>query len=105
MDENQTDVLEAVQADLGERLTPAAEQAVEAVKAGYVAQGHVVSGQMVRNVYAIVNRTEGWFKIVVPDFYAAFLEFGTAHQPARHPLANIMAGNMEKTAEILGGTE
>jgi HK97 gp10 family phage protein len=97
------ETLRAVADDIGDRLQAAADQAVEAAKQAYRDQNHVRSGEMVNGITSYVDRDGLRFKVIVPAFYSAFLEFGTKHQPARYVLQNAMHANLENTIRILEG--
>lgn len=97
------ETLRAVSADLGTRLQAAADQAVEAAKDAYRAGGHVKSGNLVGGILAYVDAEGLRFKVIVPAFYSAFLEFGTKHQPARYVLQTAMHANLKNTLAILEG--
>lgn len=97
------ETINAVVADVASRLEAAAEQAVEAAKAGYAA--HRRTGKMADAVYAVVYKDQLRIKVISPVFYSAFLEFGTKRQPARYPFQNALTANLPNTLAILEGTQ
>lgn len=97
------DITEQAEAILRERVVEAAEQATEAAFRHYISEGHVKSWDMVKSIYYVIDRHGIGFKIVVPVFYARFLEFGTKRQPARFPLQTAVRGNIQNTIDIMSG--
>ncbi len=105
MDDLVDQILALTQEEIRSRIVAVAEDMKNYVVKYYQSKGHVITRALINSVTYYIDADGLGFKIVVPVFYAAFLEFGTVHQPARYPLRIAVHQNFQNSLEILAGNK
>ncbi|HEY7116561.1 MAG TPA: HK97-gp10 family putative phage morphogenesis protein [Tepidisphaeraceae bacterium] len=98
-DDGTDDIIRTVEDDIRARLTAAAEYHVATVQQ----EAPRRSGKMASTIHYRLLPDGLGYKVIVPEFYSAFIEFGTKHQPANPFLRRGSEKALPGVMDILDG--